>query len=135
MVRLRSLVAVHDCGRVIEPVLVEGQLQGALAMGAGLALTEESRFDPRGAPTTRSFKEYLAPRANDLPDFVIGHHETRAPGTLLGAKGAGEAGVGGALAAIANAVDDALHRLGAAPVTAVPLTAPVVTGLLDAGAR
>ncbi|RSD10228.1 xanthine dehydrogenase family protein molybdopterin-binding subunit [Amycolatopsis eburnea] len=135
VVKLRALTAVHDCGRVLDPVLVEGQLQGAIAMGAGLALTEESRFDETGTSTTTSFKEYLVPRANDLPDFIIGHHETRAPATLLGAKGAGEAGVGGALAAIANAVDDVLHRLGAAPVTSVPLSPPVVTGLLDAGVR
>jgi carbon-monoxide dehydrogenase large subunit len=129
-VRLRSLTAVHDCGRVIEPVLVEGQLQGAMAMGAGLALSEESRFDEQGAPRTSSFKEYLAPRANDVPDFVIGHHETPAPHTLLGAKGAGEAGVGGALAAIANAVDDALARWGGREVTAVPLDPPAVLALL-----
>jgi CO/xanthine dehydrogenase Mo-binding subunit len=129
-VGLRSLTAVHDCGRVIEPVLVEGQLQGAMAMGAGLALSEESRFDAQGSPLTSSFKEYLAPRANDLPDFVIGHHETRALHTLLGAKGAGEAGVGGALAAIANAVDDALARWGGREVTSVPLDPPAVLALL-----
>lgn len=130
LVRVRSLTAVHDCGRVIEPVLVEGQLQGAMAMGAGLALTEESRFDAHGAPLASSFKEYLAPRANDLPDFVIGHYETPAPHTLLGAKGAGEAGVGGALAAIANAVDDALARLRGREVTSVPLDPPAVLALL-----
>ncbi|ALL79559.1 carbon monoxide dehydrogenase (plasmid) [Pseudonocardia sp. EC080610-09] len=129
-VRLRSLTAVHDCGRVIEPVLVEGQLQGAMAMGAGLALSEESRFDERGVPQASSFKEYLAPRANDLPDFLIGHHETPAPHTLLGAKGAGEAGVGGALAAIANAVDDALSRQGGREVITAPLDPPAVLALL-----
>lgn len=129
-VRLRSLTAVHDCGRVLEPALVEGQLQGAMAMGAGVALSEESRFDERGVPQSGSFKEYLAPRANDLPDFTIGHYETPALHTLLGAKGAGEAGVGGALAAIANAVDDALSRQGGREVTAVPLDPPAVLSLL-----
>ncbi|MDL5160512.1 xanthine dehydrogenase family protein molybdopterin-binding subunit [Actinomycetospora termitidis] len=129
-VRLRSLTAVHDCGRVIEPVLVEGQLHGAMAMGVGLALSEESRFDARGVLQASSFKEYLAPRANDLPDFVIGHHETRAPHTLLGAKGAGESGLGGALAAIANAVDDALARCGGREVTSIPLDPPTVLALL-----
>ncbi|GAA1860013.1 xanthine dehydrogenase family protein molybdopterin-binding subunit [Pseudonocardia ailaonensis] len=129
-VRLRSLTAVHDCGRVIEPVLVEGQLQGAMAMGVGLALSEESRVDEHGAPRASSFKEYLAPRANDLPDFVIGHYETPAPHTLLGAKGAGEAGVGGALAAVANAVDDALSRRGGREVTSTPLDPPAVLALL-----
>lgn len=130
-VRVHTLTAVHDCGRVLEPVLVEGQLQGAMAMGVGLALFEQSRFDAEGTLAARTFKEYLTPRANDLPDFVIGHHETPAPYTLLGAKGAGEAGVGGALAAVANAVDDALHRHGdaIAPVTSIPMTPPVVLAL------
>ena len=132
IVRVTKLTAVHDCGRVLEPVLVEGQLQGAMAMGVGLALFEQSRVDAAGASAARTFKEYLIPRANDLPDFVIGHYETPAPYTLLGAKGAGEAGVGGALAAVANAVDDALHRRGDAvePVTAIPLTPPVVLALI-----
>lgn len=131
IVRVTKLTAVHDCGRVLEPVLVEGQLQGAMAMGVGLALFEQSRFDGEGSLAARTFKEYLIPRANDLPDFVIGHYETPAPYTLLGAKGAGEAGVGGALAAVANAVDDALHRCGDAvgPVTSIPLTPPVVLAL------
>ncbi|MCV7422130.1 xanthine dehydrogenase family protein [Mycobacterium yunnanensis] len=131
IVRVLKLTAVHDCGRVLEPVLVEGQLQGAMAMGVGLALFEQSRFDGGGASATRTFKEYLIPRANDLPDFIIGHYETPAPYTLLGAKGAGEAGVGGALAAVANAVDDALQRNGdaVAPVTSIPLTPPAVLAL------
>ncbi|MGV9800946.1 xanthine dehydrogenase family protein molybdopterin-binding subunit [Mycobacterium sp. NPDC003449] len=132
VVTLCALTAVHDCGRVLQPVLVEGQLQGAIAMGVGLALFENSRFDTAGTSTTPSFKEYLLPRANDLPDFVIGHHETPAPDTLLGAKGAGEAGVGGALAAVANAVDDALSRIAGATgvVTAVPLPPPAVLALI-----
>jgi carbon-monoxide dehydrogenase large subunit len=132
VVKVRDLTAVHDCGRVLEPVLVEGQLQGAIAMGVGLALSEDSRFDADGASTTRTFKEYLAPRANDLPDFVIGHYETAAPYTLLGAKGAGEAGVGGAMAAVANAVDDALHRMADTTgfVASVPLAPPAVLALI-----
>lgn len=135
IVRVTKLTAVHDCGRVLEPVLVEGQLQGAMAMGVGLALFEHSRFDGEGTVAGRTFKEYLIPRANDLPDFVIGHYETPAPYTLLGAKGAGEAGVGGALAAVANAVDDALHRRGDAgePVTSIPLTPPAVLALIAEG--
>lgn len=132
VVKVHALTAVHDCGRVLQPALVEGQLQGAMAMGVGLALFEESGFDTVGASSTPSFKEYLVPRANDLPDFVIGHHETPAPYTLLGAKGAGEAGVGGALAAVANAVDDALHRMNSAveSVTRVPLLPPTVLALI-----
>jgi len=136
VVKVHAITAVHDCGRVVEPVLVEGQLQGAIAMGIGLALYEDNRFEADGAPATRTFKEYMVPRANDLPDFVIRHHETPAPTTLLGAKGAGEAGVGGALAAVANAIDDALqgaqHGAGEpiATVTSVPLDPPTVLSLI-----
>jgi CO/xanthine dehydrogenase Mo-binding subunit len=130
-VAVRSFTAVHDCGHLIEEVLVEGQLHGAIAMGVGLALYEASRFDADGASTSRSFKEYLVPRANDLPSFTIAHHETPSPNTLLGTKGAGEAGVGGALAAVANAVDDALAAAGARAVdTTFPLSPPEVMALL-----
>ncbi|MBU8831030.1 xanthine dehydrogenase family protein molybdopterin-binding subunit [Mycolicibacterium goodii] len=136
VVTVRAVTAVHDCGRVIEPVLVEGQLQGAIAMGIGLAMFEDSRFDSDGSPSTRTFKEYLVARANDLPDFVIRHHETPSPYTLLGAKGAGEAGVGGALAAVANAIDDAIHHAvhgagdAVATVTSVPLDPPTVLAMI-----
>ena len=130
MVKVRSLTAVHDCGRVINEVLVEGQLQGAMAMGIGLALQECSLFDETGALAARSFKEYLAPRANDIPPFKIGHHETLSPNTLFGAKGAGETGVGGALAAVANAVADALKGRGVSQTPVFPLTPPEVLSLL-----
>jgi CO/xanthine dehydrogenase Mo-binding subunit len=128
---LRSLTAVHDCGHVVDEVLVEGQLQGAVAMGIGLALFETSGFDADGASTTRSFKEYMIPRPNDLPSFTIAHHETPSPNTMLGAKGAGEAGVGGALAAVANAVDDAVAAACGAAVTTFPLSPSRVLALLD----
>jgi carbon-monoxide dehydrogenase large subunit len=129
-VKVRSLTAVHDCGRVVNEVLVEGQLQGAMAMGIGLALYESSLFDPTGTLATRSFKEYLVPRANDLPPFKIGHHETLSPNTLFGAKGAGETGVGGALAAVANAVANAVARRGGSDATVFPLMPPQVLSLL-----
>jgi CO/xanthine dehydrogenase Mo-binding subunit len=129
-ITLRGITAVHDCGRVINEALVEGQLQGAMAMGVGIALFEHSQFDD-GQPHSRTFKEYMIPRANDLPSFTIGHHETLSPNTLFGAKGAGEAGVGGALAAVANAVDDALAHCGV-HTTTFPLTPPRVLEMLIA---
>ena len=130
LVKLQSLTAVHDCGRIINRVLLEGQLHGAMAMGVGLALYERSSFDESGALLTGSLKHYLVPRANDLPSFSIGHHETLSPVTLLGAKGGGEAGVSGALAAVANAVDDAVSRRGAT-VTRFPLSPPEVVSILS----
>ena len=129
-VTVRSLSAVHDCGRVINEALVEGQLQGAMAMGLGIALFEHSEFDESGTLQSRSFKDYLAPRANDLPSFTIGHFETLSPNTLFGAKGAGEAGVGGALAAIGNAVDDALKDL-EVQTTTFPLSPPRILAMLS----
>ncbi|MCM3300811.1 xanthine dehydrogenase family protein molybdopterin-binding subunit [Streptomyces sp. R02] len=126
---ITGLVAVHDCGRVINPTLVEGQMHGAMATGAGLALFEESLSDTDGSPLTSTFKHYLLPRANDLPSMVVEHIETPSPHTLLGAKGAGEAGVGGTMAAVLNAVANALGP-GCPPPTALPLTPPRVLDLL-----
>ncbi len=103
-------------------------------MGIGIALFEHSQFDTGGHSQSRSFKEYMIPRANDLPTFTIGHFETLSPNTLFGAKGAGEAGVGGALAAVANAVDDALARYGV-QATTFPLTPPRVLEMLTVANR
>ncbi|MFJ3889849.1 xanthine dehydrogenase family protein molybdopterin-binding subunit [Streptomyces sp. H23] len=126
---ITGLVAVHDCGRVINPTLVEGQMHGAMATGAGLALFEESLSDDDGSLLTATFKHYMLPRANDLPGMVVEHIETPSPNTLLGAKGAGEAGVGGTMAAVLNAVTNALGP-GCPPPTTLPLTPPRVLDLL-----
>jgi len=120
-VRVLHLAASHDCGEVINPALVDGQLRGAIAMGIGAALGEATRYAPDGARLTTSFREYVMPRAGDLPPIIIGHGRTPSPNTLLGNKGGGEAGVGGAAAAVMNAVADALVPLGA-EVLALPLT-------------
>ena len=134
-VALVALDAVHDCGTVLEPVLVDGQLHGAMAMGASMALQEQLVEDPEGRPLTQTFKEYLVPRANDLPTFTVGHHETPSPRTLLGAKGGGEAGLSGAQAAVVNAVYDAVRRhCGTRPRDLeLPLTPPRVLSLLGGG--
>jgi carbon-monoxide dehydrogenase large subunit len=134
-VALLALDAVHDCGTVLEPVLVDGQLHGAMAMGASMALQEQLVQDPEGRPLTQTFKEYLVPRANDLPTFTVGHHETPSPRTLLGAKGGGEAGLSGAQAAVVNAVYDAVRRhTGTRPRDLeLPLTPPRVLSLLGGG--
>jgi len=101
-----------------------------VAMGIGAALFEASAYDRAGRLVSDRFKTYLLPRAGDLPALKVAHHVTPSPFTLLGNKGAGEAGVGGALAAVTNAVDDALAPLGVA-VDRVPLRPPVVLALLD----
>ncbi|MGH2348832.1 MAG: xanthine dehydrogenase family protein molybdopterin-binding subunit [bacterium] len=105
---LLHLTAVHDCGVTVNPGLVEGQLAGAIAMGAGATLGEVVRYAPDGGRLTTSLREYLMPRAGDLPSLDIEHYTTPSPHTLLGTKGGGEAGVGGSTAAIVAAVEDAL---------------------------
>jgi CO/xanthine dehydrogenase Mo-binding subunit len=136
-VQVLSLDAVHDCGTVLEPVLVEGQLHGAMAMGSALALQEQLVDGPDGAPLARTFKEYLVPRANDLPSFTVGHLNNPSPRTLLGAKGGGEAGLGGAQAAVVNAVADAVRRhTGHRPLDLeLPMSPPRVRRLLTGSTR
>ncbi|UQS25977.1 xanthine dehydrogenase family protein molybdopterin-binding subunit [Amycolatopsis thermalba] len=124
-VTLASYAAVDDCGVIVNPVLVRGQLLGAIAMGIGGALWEEARYDDRGHPVATSFKNYLVPRSVDLPPIRLGHHTTPSPFTLLGTKGAGEGGVAGAVAAVCNAVNDAIAPLGAR-VSEMPLSGPNV---------
>lgn len=110
--RLLDYAVVHDCGVMINPLLVEGQLRGAVAMGIGTALWEELKYDDAHRMITDRFKSYLLPRANDLPPIRVGHLTTPNPFHPLGMKGAGESGVGGALAAVSNAVADALGSEG-----------------------
>lgn len=125
VVSVLHVAAAHDCGVAINPALVDGQLRGAMAMGIGAALGEEVRYGPDGARLTTSFRDYVMPRAGDLPPMVITHLSTPSPHTLLGNKGGGEAGVGGAAAAVMNAVADALAPLGA-EVLELPLTPPAL---------
>lgn len=128
---IRRLAVVHDCGVVVNPALVDGQLRGAVAMGAGGAISEVVRYTPDGRRLTTSFREYLMPRAGDLPPIDVAHHVTPSPNTLLGTKGGGEAGVGGAVAAVINAVADALAPLGV-EVFDLPLDPPAVWRLVRA---
>jgi carbon-monoxide dehydrogenase large subunit len=132
VVTLRRHVTVHDCGTVINPTLVEGQLHGAVVMGLGCALGEESRYAADGSPVGTGFKTYLLPRSTDVCELELLHQETPTPFTLHGGKGAGETGVGGAIAAVAGAVNDALRPLGAR-VTTMPITPEAVLDALAAG--
>lgn len=125
VVQVREVTAVHDAGVVVNPALVAGQLRGAIAMGLGGALGEEVRYAPDGTPLTVSLGDYRMLRAPDLPPIVIEHRVTPSPHTLLGTKGGGEAGVGGAAAALMNAVADALAPLGV-EVLALPLRPDVL---------
>jgi aerobic carbon-monoxide dehydrogenase large subunit len=111
-------VVVHDCGRVINPLVLEGQIQGGVAQGIGGAFYERLVYDDDGQLRNASFMEFLIPYATEVPDAVIGHLETPSPLNPLGVKGAGEAGVIPVGAVLASAIEDALGI----PVPEMPLS-------------
>jgi len=121
-VKLLRYIAVDDVGRLINPMIVEGQIHGGIAQGVGQALLEGVVYDREsGQLLTGSLLDYALPRADDLPSFEIGHQETPCPHNPLGAKGAGEAGTIAATACVVNAVVDALYHLGVRDIR-MPLT-------------
>ena len=112
-VKLLKHWVVEDCGRVVNPLLADEQLRGGVVQGLGAALYEECLYDEGAQLVNGSMADYLVPMAGEMPDIVIDHVETPVPGTLLGAKGIGEAGTIGAAAAVGNAINDALAPFGA----------------------
>jgi carbon-monoxide dehydrogenase large subunit len=117
-VRLRSYVAVDDVGKVVNPLIVEGQVHGGLAQGIAQALYEEAVYDEEGNLTTTTLADYLLPSAADLPTFVTARTESPATTNPLGVKGVGEAGTIASTPAVVNAIVDALRPHG---VTDVPM--------------
>ena len=111
-VKILKYVAVDDCGKQVNPLLVEGQVQGGITQSLGAALMERTVYDENGQLLTGEFMDYAIPRATDIPEYTIASTETPSPSNLLGVKGVGEAGTIGATPAIANAVIDALSPLG-----------------------
>ncbi len=116
-VRIRSYVAVDDVGKVVNPLIVEGQVHGGLAQGIGQALYEEAAYDEDGNLTTTTLADYLIPSAADLPSFTTDRTETPATTNPLGVKGVGEAGTIASTPAVVNAIVDALRPLGVRDVT------------------
>ena len=112
-VQVLDFWAVEDCGRVINPQLVDEQVRGGVVQGIGGALYEECIYSEDGQLLNATMADYLVPMAAEMPDIHVGHVETPTKTSELGAKGAGEAGTGGAPAAVLNAVNDALRPLGA----------------------
>nr|MDQ3388729.1 molybdopterin-dependent oxidoreductase [Gemmatimonadota bacterium] len=129
MVQIRRYVVVHDCGRLINPLLVEGQVQGGVAHGIGNAFYEKLVFDESGQLQNASFMDYLLPTAMDVPNVEIGHRETPAPLNPLGIKGVGEAGAIPAGAAFAQALEDALPEY-ALEIREIPLSPNLLFELL-----
>jgi carbon-monoxide dehydrogenase large subunit len=130
---VRRLVAVDDAGRILNPLLAEGQVHGGLAQGIAQALLEEFRYDEDGNPVTANLADYAFVTAAELPSFEAIHMETPTPVNELGAKGIGESGTIGSTPAVQNAVVDALSHLGVRHV-AMPATPERVWQAIQAAA-
>jgi len=111
-VRLLRHISVDDCGRILNPILVQGQVHGGVASGLAQALYEHSTFDDEGNPRNTNFADYAIPAASELPRFETAHTETPTPLNPLGAKGIGESGTIGSTPAVQGAVLDALSQAG-----------------------
>jgi len=118
---LLDYVIVEDGGRLINPLIVEGQIYGGTAQGIGTALYEEMPYDEAGQPLASTLADYLLPGATEVPDIRIEHMESPSPYTEFGQKGIGEGGAIAPPAAIVNAINDALSPLGA-ELTEIPAT-------------
>ena len=129
-IEVENFVAVHDCGRVVNPMIVDGQVHGALANGIGTALLESFVYDEGGQPRATTFMDYLLPSSAEIPDFVIEHTETLSPFTPDGVKGVGEGGTIGPPAAVGNALAHAVPEI-AHLVTKTPLSPSAVWEMLN----
>jgi carbon-monoxide dehydrogenase large subunit len=133
---ITGYAVVHDCGTVINPMIVEGQVLGGIAQGLGGTLFEEFRYDAEGQPLALSFADYLMPTAADMPKGIrTGSMESPSPLNPFGMKGAGEGGTTGSVAAIAGAIADALAPLGVRVNSDGPFTPPAILRLIKSGAR
>ncbi|MCC7364928.1 MAG: xanthine dehydrogenase family protein molybdopterin-binding subunit [Dehalococcoidia bacterium] len=131
---VKKLVAIDDCGTVVNPLIVEGQVHGGLAQGIGQALLEGAVYDEDGQLLTGSFMDYAMPRASDLPRFELDKTTTVSPHTPLGTKGIGEAGTIGSTPCIVNAAVDALSPFGVTHLD-MPLRPELLWRIIQGGAQ
>ena len=125
-VALVRYTAVDDAGTILNPILFDGQVHGGIVQGAGQIMMEDVHYDPEtGQLLSGSFQDYCMPRADDFCDFNISAKEVPTARNPLGVKGVGEAGTVGAMPAVMNAINDALHRAGASAIE-MPATAEKV---------
>ena len=129
-VRVVRLAAVDDCGVVVNPAIVDGQVTGSIVQGLGQALYERVRYDDDAQPLASTLLDYTVPTAAELPDVVLGRQVTPNPNVPLGAKGAGESGCIGTPPAVLNAVRDALDGYDTSGLNH-PLTAEAVWACLQ----
>jgi carbon-monoxide dehydrogenase large subunit len=131
-VRIERFAVAEDCGRLVNPMIVDGQVHGGIAHGIGNALLEWMVYDEAGQPVTTNFAEYLLPTAPVFPMFETRYMQTPSPLNPLGAKGAGEVGTIPAAAAVISAIEDALQpfgvRIAQAPVTPARLVELMARG-------
>ncbi len=130
-VRILRYALVHDCGVIVNPVIVEGQVIGGLAQGIGGALLERLDFDPSGQPQTTSFMDFRMPTVDDIPEVLLDHTVSPSPLNELGVKGTGEAGVIPVSAVIAEAIEDALGPFDVR-IASMPLFPDQILALIDA---
>ena len=132
-VKIERYVVVHDCGRVVNPLLADAQVIGGVVQGVGGMLREELAYDETGQPLAGTFMDYAMPIASDIPDIELDHIESLSTRNPLGVKGLGEGGAIGPPAAIAGAVEDALRSLGVV-VRGGPLTSARVRAMIAGAA-
>jgi carbon-monoxide dehydrogenase large subunit len=133
-IEIRRYVAVDDCGKIINPLIVAGQVHGGVAQGLGQALWEQAVYDDTGQLVTGELTDYALPRAHSMPWLECSHTETPSPTNPLGVKGVGEAGTIGCSPAVVNSVVDALSPLGVRHID-MPLTPEKVWNLIQKGAH
>lgn len=121
LVKIKKYVVVHDCGKVINPLILDGQIHGGVAQGIGNSFYEQLHFDENGQLLNASFMDFLLPTSLDVPHIEIGHEETSSPLNPLGIKGAGEAGAIPVAPAFVQAIENALGE-GAPEILEIPLS-------------
>jgi carbon-monoxide dehydrogenase large subunit len=126
----RYLVA-EDAGRIINPMIADGQVHGGIAQGIGNALLEEIIYDAHGAPLTATLADYMPPTAHEIPPIELHHMETPSTESITKAKGLGEGGAIGAPAAVVNAINDALSPFGVS-IDEIPATPQRIRAALRA---
>jgi len=133
-VKIIRYVVAHDCGKLINPLIVDGQIRGGVVHGIGNALYEHMRFDEAAQPITTNYGEYLLPIATEMPRIEVTHLETLSPNNPIGVKGAGEGGTIPATACVISAIEDALAPFGVT-VNEYPLSPERIIELIDQATR
>ncbi len=129
-IKILDYYVVHDCGRILNPMIVDGQIIGGVVHGIGNAMFEQMVYDDAGNPMTTNYGDYLLPLASEMPEIHVAHIETPSPANPMGLKGAGEGGTIPAIGAMINAIEDALTPFDAY-IAHYPVTPEYILELVD----